>query len=246
MRQTSTAVLSLWLLTGFAYCGILLLIMAVFASSSGDGCSFSYGFLVATSVGEVLGNFGTMAVIESWGRIRTFTVLCMVTAAATMWMASGIGAELVTLACAFAARAAIGGATTVTWVQTPEVFPTEVRATANCMGQAAAFVGAVAASYLVDSSLATLCSGAVLSAAVLASAIIVRSLPETAGRTVDLAMAADDGRLHHLDSVRGTHSGRVASFWADGDSVGGGGDGGGGGGRDGSSDRGGGGGGGSG
>ncbi|CAM9291173.1 unnamed protein product [Phaeothamnion confervicola] len=210
MRRTSIASVTLWLLAGLAYYGVILLIMAIFASTSGTTCSFSYGFILATSVGELVGELATLSTIESWGRIRTFMVLCFLASSSNLWMASGLGGSAVTLVTAFVARASIGGMVTVIWVLTPEIFPTEVRATAHSLGLVFNYAGSAAAPYLVDSGWAQLLIGGIVSASIIACGAIVRSFSETAGRTVDL-VASSDGQIHHTDSVR-FPSGRVGSF----------------------------------
>merc|ERR1719204_3026052 len=76
-----------------------------------------------------------------------------------------------------------------TWVHTPELFPTQVRAEVHGMLNLASKVGAVCAPFLISDIFSQLQCAIIMSLISLTAAIAAICLPETAG--IELADASD-------------------------------------------------------
>ena len=72
-----------------------------------------------------------------------------------------------------------------TWVASPELFPTDIRATGHAWCSAVARLGAIAAPYVVLSDLSVPIVGIVLCISNLLSVVAVFFTPETAGALLD-------------------------------------------------------------
>ena len=90
-----------------------------------------------------------------------------------------------TLILGYIMRMAAMASSCATWVMTPELFPTEVRATAHSLVNCFARFGALASPFLVVSSLDTLTVALILGLCNVVAAISAWSLHETAGQAID-------------------------------------------------------------
>lgn len=84
-------------------------------------------------------------------------------------------------ACAMAGAAA-------TWVATPELYPTEIRATGHSVCNAVARIGALISPFVVMSSLSIQTIGGVLCATNAIAVLAARLTPETVGSALDTAL----------------------------------------------------------
>ncbi|KDO33549.1 hypothetical protein SPRG_19183 [Saprolegnia parasitica CBS 223.65] len=150
LRRTSSMLFLIWFGFGLAYYGIILLFPRLFAqSSSSSRETFNYMSIFLAALAEVLGVLGTIAVVDRWGRRGTQIVLYGVAAAAVLASAAEWSLWLLTL-LAMLARAAIMGASSTTWLATPEAFPTHVRTTGHGIASGMARIGGFLTPFLAD------------------------------------------------------------------------------------------------
>eukprot|EP00041_Stephanoeca_diplocostata_P019343 m.416233 g.416233 ORF g.416233 m.416233 type:complete len:596 (-) comp21277_c1_seq6:136-1923(-) len=115
----------IWLTFAFAYYGVLLILPEVLAGD--DDGDFNYPALFISSTAEIVGCTAAFLLVDRTGRTKTMGVgyiLCGV------FMASLAAPNLsvaVVVVFSMLARASIFLASSITWVATPEMYPTHIR-----------------------------------------------------------------------------------------------------------------------
>lgn len=187
---TSTlAVWTLWACWGIAYPGIVIFDGIALGQEGGatSTCSFNYRFVFILSFGELLGPAIVLPLIDQdglgwFGGRRGAQMLPYLGCAVTTWIAATSTTHV--LPWALASRACVSAASAASVVQVPELYETNVRATATGAANVVGLIGGIVAPTLVYSLtkenfslvVAVLCCVAIL---------CLRVLPETAGRDLD-------------------------------------------------------------
>ncbi|OQR94167.1 transporter [Achlya hypogyna] len=175
LRRASTMLFSIWFGFGFGYYGIILLFPRLFAKA--DDEQFNYPSIFLAAVAEVAGVFFTIAIVDRWGRRLTQIVLYGVSALAVLLSAFDLALPLLTL-FAMVGRAAIMGASSTTWLATPEAFPTHVRTTGHGIASAMARVGGFVTPFVADAhglTVRTICG--IYAAAIALTTLAAYGLP---------------------------------------------------------------------
>eukprot|EP00605_Chrysophyceae_sp_TOSAG23-4_P001077 GSChrysophyteH1.ASY1.ANO1.1182.1 assembled CDS len=196
LRGTTVKIAMVWSVFGFAYYGVVLLITRIYESSADNEdtadnsnavCDFDYGSIAFNTSAEFIGILATSLTIDSYlGRRGTQMTNYLLGAAALV--AIGVipsVTETSIKVLGFIMRAAAMGASCATWVMTPELYPTRVRATAHSMLNSIARIGAVASPFLVVSSVDIVSVAFILGLCNVLAAIAVFGLKETAGQAMD-------------------------------------------------------------
>lgn len=152
LRQRSIMILAIWFLVSVSYYGVFTWMPAKLA---GDGFGFvrGYGFLVLVALPQIPGYALAAYGVEKWGRKPTLIGFCLL---------SALGCLLFTLASAGAMIAAslliMSFALLGTWgalyAYTPELYPTESRATGMGAAGAMARLGGLLAPSLLGYAIA--------------------------------------------------------------------------------------------
>ncbi|EGD76226.1 hypothetical protein PTSG_00929 [Salpingoeca rosetta] len=207
-RMTTIMLWAVWATSGFTYYGTVIIAPEFFASQGGNSTShdnstihphqpngthtgggskdFDYPALFTTGAAEVIGCILAFLIIERVGRKII---------SGTGYLVSGIFMVLLTIPVPRAlgvfmvmvCRASILIGTSVTWVMTPELYSTHVRAAGHSWCNAMARVGAFSAPYWGDASaiafhVRLILFGAMNGVAALASYLIPK---ETRGLVLD-------------------------------------------------------------
>lgn len=183
---TTLAVSLLWLVMGFTFYGISLLVVRV-SGENDDDCDFNFDFLWETYSMEALGLLFLCFTVEKIGRVFSNVLF---------YLGAGIGATLLgwagwlhrdSFAIGFGSFAisCIFAASSATWIITPELYPTEIRSTAHASANSLGRIGAFFASYYVDSSFDLLLVGIGLGLLSTIAAAVASCLPETAQKILD-------------------------------------------------------------
>lgn len=192
-RKKSIAILVIWGMFGFGYYGIVLLISRIYNNSGDDEgvededvCSFDYGSIFVSAISEVVGILAVQMVINSWGRVKSQAVFYGGAAASVLIFSLSVSDSIVIDdVLGGLSRGSIMAGSAATWVASPELFPTDIRATGHAWCSAVARLGAIAAPYVVLSDLSVPIVGIVLCISNLLSVVAVFFTPETAGALLD-------------------------------------------------------------
>lgn len=178
-----------WAGFGFTYYGVILFVARVFEHDHNDDeadvCSFDYQAIFISAASEVVGCVLTSLAIDVWGRVGT---------QAAMYIGAGLGMMFMSLslplsslvAVSLCARMASYSGNCATWVHTPELYNTRMRATGHSLANAMARIGAFFSPFLVESNRISLPGiGGVLLVVNLVTAACAVLLPETTGKVLD-------------------------------------------------------------
>lgn len=156
MWRVSVPLLIVWLCFGMGYSGGILYstaALSALSSSSGSGtCNFNYQGIFISSTAELLAIILGIPLIDSWGRVRSQTVIFTLAALATLAMAVSTNMYAAVLTFSYISRLCVTLALDATWVMTPELFSTRTRTVATSLCFAAKLVGIFLTSYLVYAS----------------------------------------------------------------------------------------------
>lgn len=190
MRQLTFPLGIIWVAFGFTYYGIVLFVTRIYTkpveatslgSHGGSICTFDYQPMFINASAELLGVFLTSLVINPWGRTRTQAAFYALAGFSVMF----VGFELPTIGLlpymSMIARLGAMGASCATWVATPELYPTEMRATGHSVCSSLAKIGSFFVPYFVVSSISLSTIGVTLAAVNFIASFVAFALPETAG-----------------------------------------------------------------
>jgi putative MFS transporter len=185
MIKVTLPLILIWASFGFTYNGIILFVARVYSNNSSIGsCSFDYSAITINAASELIGTLIATLVIDTWGRNRTQTYIYLV-AAISILILSFSSSQYVLLACAFIARSTLMGASNATWVITPELYPTQIRATGHSVCNSMARITAFFVPFLIDSPATNQQICLVLAIVVMIATIASSTLPETKNKLLD-------------------------------------------------------------
>ena len=174
---------ALWFCFGFMYYGIVLLISRIFQKETDDDgytCDFDYLEIFISALSELGGVLICMYLIGRLGRVKIQIGFYAAVAVVVIFMGIKIPSFLLVVFSTLGRMCAMG-ATIVTWVATPELFPTRVRASGHSIASSIGRLGAFLVPFLVSSAAPVFLVCIALSAISAAAAISVYFLPETKG-----------------------------------------------------------------
>ena len=188
MLPISIPLFTVWFLFGWTYYGIIFLVSRIYSKSSDDDgddaseytCDFEYSDIFYNAASEVIGVALTAVVIDRFGRNRSQTTLYVLSGVFVALLGvkmSDVGVSVVGML----ARIGSMGATSVTMVVTPELFPTRMRATGHAVCSSFQRIGGFAAPFLVNSPASLVVVALLLGAGNWMAAVCSYTLPETKG-----------------------------------------------------------------
>lgn len=197
---------SLWCCFGFMYYGIVLLISRLFEKENDDdgyNCDFDYQEIFISAASELGGVIICALLIERTGRVKIQIGFYVSVAIFVLFIGVEMPGALLVL-FSTAARMCAMGATIVTWVATPELFPTRVRASGHSIASSMGRLGAFTVPFMVSSAAPIFVVCVILSVVSLIAALSVWFLPETKDARMDsrAASAAGDIRSPLFDSTQ--------------------------------------------
>jgi hypothetical protein len=192
IRNNTFLIMTVWMTFAFLYYGIVLFVTRLYSdSSSGDAvCSFQYTPILENSVSEFLGVTLAILFINHGGRVKTQAIGYFVGAVAVLVMALDFNSKDLVFWFALIARASAMGGSCATWVHTPELFPTSMRASGHSLCNVAARLAAFCAPYVVFSSLSNFTVAFILCLFNVAAGLAACMLPETAGMSLEESVQA--------------------------------------------------------
>lgn len=206
MRRPFFSMLATWFGFGVGFYGISLMLPHLFVKNKDTipipsanetrllseaechGADFDFGAIMKSNVGQILGLIFGISFIDSWGRkpvqqisYGLSAVMCLGLGFPEIFGDKGIAAI-----AAVALSAQMAGSCS-TWTHTPELFPTNVRGTANALCNSAARTGAAISTFIIGDLISMRATAIVLSGMCIVSVVGVSFTKET-----------KDG---HLDSI---------------------------------------------
>jgi len=198
LRRSTLLMSVVWFAFGVAYYGVVMLLPRIFETganpkSSGSCSSVDFNFrdLAISAAAEVAGVVVALFMIDRPGRTWTQVVFYALGAGAAFFLGFRSLSMNVLTVIASIGRLAEMGASCATWVHTPELFPTKVRAEAHALLNVASKVGATCAPFLISDRFSQRTSAAIMAAVSLTAALAAFLLPETAGK--ELGQLHEDG-----------------------------------------------------
>lgn len=174
----------------FLYYGIILFVTRVYENDNGktSSCSFDYPPILENSIAEFFGITIVILLINQIGRVKSQSYGYLLGGIAVIIMGFNNKHKIMVTVFSGIARAAAMGASSATWVHTPELFPTNLRASGHSICNVAARLAAFSAPFIVFSSLSFFIVAMILFCANIVAAVCAILLPETAGLTLDDAV----------------------------------------------------------
>jgi MFS family permease len=187
-RNISIPLWIIWMCFGFSYYGVILFIGRLFETNTDPNelvCHFNYRPIFVSAMSEVFGVVLTGVLIDAWGRVPTQASLYGASAVGIVLMGVGLP-DMPLVVVSMCARLCMMGASSATWVITPELFKTELRASghaiSNCMARLGAFlVPFLVSSHKVSVSVVSLC----LAISCVIGCLCAMVLPETSNKNMD-------------------------------------------------------------
>mmetsp|Transcript_5193 Transcript_5193/g.7975 ORF Transcript_5193/g.7975 Transcript_5193/m.7975 type:complete len:473 (+) Transcript_5193:68-1486(+) len=178
-----------WLGFGFTYYGVILFVARLFQHEGDDDdnptCDFNYDEIFVSAVAEVVGVSLTAFVIDRWGRVGTQSSLYIGAGIAVLCMGLQLPGSALT-AVSIVARFTAMGAASATWVATPELYDTKMRATAHAVANSISHLGGFLCPFLIDSTrVSDTTIGIIMAAVNITAGVCVLFLPETLGADLD-------------------------------------------------------------
>ncbi|CUX36951.1 MULTISPECIES: MFS transporter [Agrobacterium] len=152
LRQRSIMILAIWFLVSVSYYGVFTWMPAKLA---GDGFGFvrGYGFLVLVALAQIPGYALAAYGVEQWGRKPTLIGFCLLSALGCLLFTLATGGVMIAASLLIMSFALLG-----TWgalyAFTPELYPTESRATGMGAAGAMARLGGLLAPSLLGYAIA--------------------------------------------------------------------------------------------
>ncbi|HCV73925.1 MAG TPA: MFS transporter, partial [Agrobacterium sp.] len=152
LRQRSIMILAIWFLVSVSYYGVFTWMPAKLA---GDGFGFvrGYGFLVLVALAQIPGYALAAYGVEKWGRKPTLIGFCLLSALGCLLFTLATGGAMIATSLLIMSFALLG-----TWgalyAFTPELYPTESRATGMGAAGAMARLGGLLAPSLLGYAIA--------------------------------------------------------------------------------------------
>jgi hypothetical protein len=190
-RRISLPLWGVWFSYGLAYYGVILFVPRVLSGGDGDddddgspSCNFQYSDIFVNASFEGVGLIAAILSIDRAGRVKTQVAAYLITSIGAVFMGINLS-RMSVLGFGMLARAGAMGASSSTWVHTPELYGTELRATAHGVCNVVARFGALLSPYLVSSDLSVATVGIALGIMSSIAAGSAACLPETQGRGLE-------------------------------------------------------------
>ena len=198
LRVTTLKIGSVWAIFGFAYYGVVLLITRIYQSkapsdaaphaNSNAVCAFDYASIAVNTSSEFFSILGVMLIIDRIGR-RSSQIGTYGAGAVALVVMGSVPLRSQTpstiLMLGYIMRMTSMASSCTTWVVTPELYPTNVRASAHSLVNTFARLGALCSPFLVVSTIPTTTVAFVLGMCNILAAIAAWSLHETMGKAMD-------------------------------------------------------------
>lgn len=209
-RWKSTTLLLFVVWTGFAVCyyGVIMVITRIFndeeQNDDDDIASFDYTAIFISSCAEVIGTAIAICFIDRIGRVPVIVSSYALGGISVFLMCVFVGnfSRSALVSIAFLARICEMVSSTTVWVQTAEIFPTEIRSTGHSATNAVARIGGFVSPYLVAGTTPLLVVGVIFLIVHMIAAFCSSRLPETRGQ--DLGKATEHELRHsssHYDAT---------------------------------------------
>lgn len=147
LARTTVAVLAVWFLVSLSYYGVFVWLPGKLATE-GFGFVRGYGFLVILALAQLPGYALAAWGVENWGRQKTLRIFLVLSALGCLLFVTASNGALVAGALMLMSFALLG-----TWgalyALTPEIYPTNLRATGMGTAGAVARLGGLAAPSLM-------------------------------------------------------------------------------------------------
>lgn len=209
LRKNVLLMSIIWFAFGIAYYGIVSMLPRIFENEDNqpppkDGasrCTIDFDFvdLAISASAEVVGVAAAICVIDRAGRTWSqfgfygFGAMCIM----ALGFPDQVEKRVLTLTASLA-RIALMAASSATWVHTPELFPTQVRAQAHALLGVIAKVGAVLTQFLISDLVPQLQTAAIIGVTSLAAGCASLALPETLGMNLSGMDGTPQLRLPHV------------------------------------------------
>jgi len=220
-RRMTLLLWGTWLGLAFLYWGTIQVVTLVFtetteedattnnsSSSTSSNLNFDYAAIFSSSCAELVGQTMVIFMISWAGRAQitslmyllggiSIFVLCM---AASQKESS----RAMMIVLAFIARGLAMGASSMTWIVTAELLPSQVRTTGHAAANAIARLGGAVSPFLINESVDMYIIGTVMGCVSIATSVIAWNLPETRGIALGTAGKRElgsDGKPIHVSEI---------------------------------------------
>lgn len=213
-RGLSIPLWTVWIAFGFSYYGIILYVTRVFDHTNDEdddvnddeSCDFDYREIFLSALSELIGVLIAAFIIDRYGRVPTQTLLYFLSGVGALMMgilSSSDTSESVIAVFGVVARCSVMGASCATWVSTPELFPTHLRATGHSIASSVARLGAFSAPFVVDDHAISLFKvGLILAIVNFIATGAAFVLPETLGKDLDAVSKERESESHIEEEVK--------------------------------------------
>ena len=182
LTRVTSLLVAIFSLYGFTYYGMVLFVGRLYTEDDGGTvCAFDYADIFINTSSEIVGVFLCAFLLMKTGRVTTLEATYFTAGFGVLILAIPMGPGG-TVFFSMVSRAAIMAATNVTWVITPELYPTELRTIAHCFCLAISRIAAFISPFMVYSSLSLSAVGTVLGILNLLACAFSYFLPETGGK----------------------------------------------------------------
>lgn len=175
-----------WFSFGLCYYSLVLLLSKLYSNDENQSCSFQYSKLFLISLLESLGFTMSFLIASNWGRITSQVVFYILGSISTIILGIAINfSDNLVLVSGIVSRLSFVAASSIVWLATPELFPTELRASGHSVANSFARVGAICSPFLVSINWNTAYTSFVIAIVSCSALIAVLYLPETKDQDLD-------------------------------------------------------------
>ncbi|CAB9497349.1 Synaptic vesicle 2-related protein [Seminavis robusta] len=194
-RKMTILLWSTWIGLAFLYWGTIQVVTLVFVDESqlknGDVLTFDYGAIFSSSCAEIVGQTLVILLIHRAGRTKITSLMYLLGGICVFglcWAASDITTpRSVLVVLAFFARCFAMGASSMTWIVTAELLPTQIRTTGHSAANGVARLGGAISPFLVSPANPIGLIGLVMGVVSILTSVVAWNLPETAGAAIGTA-----------------------------------------------------------
>jgi MFS transporter, putative metabolite:H+ symporter len=186
-RRMTLLLWATWIGLAFLYWGTIQVVTLVFVDTTpreeGDVVSFDYGAIFSSSCAEIVGQTIVIVLIHRAGRAYITSLMYLlggISVFGLCWAASDSETpRSVLVVLAFVARCFAMGASSMTWIITAELLPTQIRTTGHSAANGVARLGGAISPFLVSPSNPLQLIGIVMGVVSILTSITAWNLPET-------------------------------------------------------------------
>lgn len=201
IRSISFPLWTVWTMFGITYYGMILLTDRMYSNTStddddSDTCTFDYSNIFIVATAEVFGIAIAAYAVDApdLGRVKAQMLFYFLAAIGVVLLGivsvatpDGGTRNGLIFFFAYLGRTSIMAASTVTWVITPELYPTDVRTLGHAVGNALSKVGAFLVSYMIFSPISNMACAVLLAIFNIVAVLFTSRLPETKGKALGQA-----------------------------------------------------------